>query len=107
MKADQTLRLDIDGHTDNVGSDENNQILSEKRANSVKEYLVKRGVSEDRLKATGYGEEKPVEDNATAAGRAKTVSYTHLDVYKRQLLPTRKNGMIKNCFKIGMLPVKR
>ncbi len=71
MKADQTLRLDIDGHTDNVGSDENNQILSEKRANSVKEYLVKRGVSEDRLKATGYGEEKPVEDNATAAGRAK------------------------------------
>ena len=71
MKEDASLMLDIDGHTDSQGSDASNQILSEKRANSVKEYLEKKGVESSRLKATGYGEEKPIADNKTAAGRAK------------------------------------
>ncbi len=71
MKADETLMIDIDGHTDDVGSDESNQELSEKRANSVKEYLVGKGIDASRMTATGYGEAKPVEDNKTAAGRAK------------------------------------
>ncbi len=71
MKADATLMLDIDGHTDDVGSDESNHTLSHNRAKSVKDYLVKKGIDESRLKTTGYGEEKPVADNTTAAGRAK------------------------------------
>ncbi len=64
-------RLDIDGHTDNVGADDFNQKLSESRANAVKAYLVSKGVDESRLLATGYGESKPVADNKTAAGRQK------------------------------------
>lgn len=71
MKADASLMLDIDGHTDAVGSDESNQVLSENRANSVKEYLISKGIDASRLIATGYGETKPVADNDTAAGRAK------------------------------------
>lgn len=71
MKADETLNLDIDGHTDSQGSDELNQTLSDNRAKAVKDYLVSKGISESRLKSTGYGESKPVADNATAAGRAK------------------------------------
>ena len=71
MKADESLMLDIDGHTDEVGSNENNQTLSDNRAGSVREYLISRGVGEARMKSTGYGEEKPIADNKTAAGRAK------------------------------------
>ena len=71
MKEDETLMLDIDGHTDDVGTNENNQVLSENRAGSVRTYLVSKGVAESRMKSTGYGEDKPVADNKTAAGRAK------------------------------------
>ncbi len=71
MAADESLMLDIDGHTDEVGTNESNQTLSENRAGSVREYLISKGVTETRMKSTGYGEEKPVADNKTAAGRAK------------------------------------
>ena len=71
LKSDPALKLVIDGHTDDVGSDESNQKLSEDRAASVKEYLVKRGIDESRLISNGYGETKPVADNNTAAGRQK------------------------------------
>ena len=71
MKADESLMIDIDGHTDSQGSDESNQVLSDNRAGSVKNYLTSKGVEETRLKSAGYGETKPVADNATAAGRAK------------------------------------
>ncbi len=71
MKADESLMVDIDGHTDAVGSDESNQVLSDNRAGAVKEYLIKQGVAETRLKSAGYGETKPIADNKTAAGRAK------------------------------------
>ncbi|RYF80826.1 MAG: OmpA family protein, partial [Chitinophagaceae bacterium] len=57
--------------TDDVGTSESNQTLSDNRAKAVKDYLVKQGVAESRLLSTGYGEEKPVADNKTAAGRAK------------------------------------
>jgi OmpA-OmpF porin, OOP family len=71
MKADETLMLDIDGHTDSQGSDEYNQKLSEERADAVRQYLIGRGIGDTRLKSTGYGESKPVADNNTAAGRQK------------------------------------
>jgi outer membrane protein OmpA-like peptidoglycan-associated protein len=71
MKADPSLMIDIDGHTDSQGSDEYNHTLSHNRAKSVSDYLVSKGIEESRLKSTGYGESKPVADNATAAGRAK------------------------------------
>jgi outer membrane protein OmpA-like peptidoglycan-associated protein len=63
------LKLEVEGHTDNVGSDEYNQRLSEQRANSVRDYLVSQGVSADSVTALGLGKTRPVTDNNTAAGR--------------------------------------
>jgi len=71
IKDNPGINLTIDGHTDDVGKDESNQILSENRANAVKKYLISKGVEESRLTATGYGETKPIADNKTAAGRQK------------------------------------
>jgi len=65
------IKVAIEGYTDNTGKPETNQKLSEKRANSVKTYLVSKGISADRLTTAGFGSEQPVEDNSTAAGRAK------------------------------------
>jgi OOP family OmpA-OmpF porin len=69
MKDNPELKLAIDGHTDNVGSDALNQSLSDRRAASVRDYLIKQGVEESRITSTGYGESKPVATNNTAAGR--------------------------------------
>ncbi|MGK2863565.1 MAG: OmpA family protein [Chitinophagaceae bacterium] len=71
MKADQDLKLAIDGHTDNVGRDEFNQKLSENRAASVKTYLIKQGIDVSRIISSGHGESEPIGDNNTAAGRQK------------------------------------
>lgn len=71
MKDNPSYKIAVDGHTDNTGSDELNQKLSESRANSVKKYLVDNGVEESKITATGYGETVPIEDNKTAAGRTK------------------------------------
>lgn len=61
--------IQIEGHTDTVGVPEKNKELSQDRAESVKAYLVKKGVAENRLRAVGFGQEKPVETNDTPAGR--------------------------------------
>ena len=63
------LRLEIEGHTDNIGSDEFNQILSEKRAATVRDYLLTSGVPIDNIIARGLGKTRPIADNATASGR--------------------------------------
>jgi len=63
------LRLQIEGHTDSIGSDEYNQQLSEKRANSVKGYLISSGVPPNDVSAVGLGKANPVADNNTAQGR--------------------------------------
>ncbi len=63
------LTIQIAGHTDSYGSDAANQILSERRAQSVVDYLAARDVSPSRLIAVGYGETRPVADNATEQGR--------------------------------------
>ena len=61
----------LEGHTDSVGTDAYNQRLSERRANAVREVLVNQyGVEAGRVDAVGYGESRPVADNATDAGRA-------------------------------------
>ena len=69
MQDNPEMKLDIDGHTDNVGTEEKNQILSDNRANAVKAYLVKKGIDESRITSTGHGELEPIADNKTAAGR--------------------------------------
>lgn len=59
----------IEGYTDSMGSEESNQLLSERRADSVKRYLIGRGIGSNRLNATGRGENAPVADNESLAGR--------------------------------------
>jgi outer membrane protein OmpA-like peptidoglycan-associated protein len=63
------LRLEAEGHTDSVGSDEFNQQLSEKRASTVRDFLVEQGLSPEVLGAHGFGKTMPVASNDTAAGR--------------------------------------
>jgi len=63
------LKLDVEGHTDAIGSDEYNQKLSEERASSVRGYLVSQGLKPDSISATGLGKANPVADNSTAKGR--------------------------------------
>ncbi|MEW6647669.1 MAG: OmpA family protein [Pseudomonadota bacterium] len=62
--------IEVAGHTDNTGAAAFNQTLSERRAQSVKRYLVEQGVNGDRISTTGYGMNRPIADNTTAAGRA-------------------------------------
>ncbi len=63
--------IEVDGYTDNQGKDDKNRDLSQKRANSVAEYLVSRGVAKDRVKAVGKGSDSPVSDNTSTEGRAQ------------------------------------
>ncbi len=65
------IKVNVEGHTDSVGSDAYNQGLSERRTKSVVDYLVGKGIDAGRLMATGYGESRPVATNDTAEGRAQ------------------------------------
>ncbi len=71
LKENSALMLDIEGHTDNSGQADKNQILSENRAKAVVDYLVKQGIEESRLTSAGFGQDQPIADNNTAAGKAK------------------------------------
>jgi outer membrane protein OmpA-like peptidoglycan-associated protein len=75
------VKVEIGGYTDSVGSEAHNLSLSKARAQSVLDYLVKRGIDSSRLVAKGYGETDPIADNGSAAGRAKNrrVELTRID----------------------------
>jgi len=64
-----SLKLEVEGHTDSVGTDEYNMELSENRANSVRDYLGQQGINTSSIAARGFGESQPVASNDTAAGR--------------------------------------
>jgi outer membrane protein OmpA-like peptidoglycan-associated protein len=70
LRENPTITTEISGHTDNIGNDKDNLLLSERRAQAVVKYLVDNGIPAERLQAKGYGETKPVEDNNSEAGRA-------------------------------------
>ena len=65
------LKVEIDGYTDNIGDDRSNQVLSEQRANSVKEFLISEGCDASLLTIIGFGKTKPVASNENENGRAK------------------------------------
>ena len=69
LRSHPDLKIEVDGHTDSVGSDDYNQRLSERRAESVRAGLVQQGVNRDVVGTVGFGESKPVATNGTAAGR--------------------------------------
>lgn len=69
LKENADIKITVAGHTDNTGSASLNQKLSEKRAASVKAYMVGKGIAADRITSVGYGQDKPLADNNTAEGR--------------------------------------
>ncbi len=71
LKGNSGFNVEIAGHTDNVGTPASNKTLSEQRALSVVKYLVDHGIGAERLSGVGYGDTKPVADNATAEGKAQ------------------------------------
>ena len=64
LREDATLRIQVEGHTCNIGTAEYNLALGDRRATAVRDYLTSRGVTADRLTTVSYGEERPKHDNA-------------------------------------------
>ncbi|MFB6305734.1 MAG: OmpA family protein [Flavobacteriales bacterium] len=71
LEKNPNIKIQLSGHTDKVGKEKDNQILSENRAQSVVDYLIKNGIDKNRLTAKGFGEKKPIATNETEKGRAK------------------------------------
>lgn len=71
LQANPNVKIEIGGHTDNVGNDQANQVLSENRAKAVAEYLIKKGIDPSKVTYKGYGEIAPIDSNDTESGRAR------------------------------------
>ncbi len=71
LTLNKSVHIEVSGHTDNVGTNQSNQVLSENRAKSVYQYLVTNGIQADRLSFKGYGETQPVAANDTDEGRSR------------------------------------
>jgi len=71
LLAYPNLKLQVEGYTDNIGTDQYNQKLSEQRAGAVREFLVSQSVADNNISAAGYGKNDPIADNSTNAGRAQ------------------------------------
>jgi OOP family OmpA-OmpF porin len=71
LKSSPDLKLNVEGHTDNVGNPKSNKTLSEERAKSVIAEIIKQGVDAKRLSPVGFGQDKPIADNKTEEGKAK------------------------------------
>ncbi len=71
LEDNPRFNVDISGHTDSTGTAEKNRTLSQDRANAVKAYLIKNNTDEGRITTEGFGSDKPIANNKTAAGRSK------------------------------------
>jgi Outer membrane protein and related peptidoglycan-associated (lipo)proteins len=71
LKWKENEKVEIGGHTDNVGNGTDNLKLSQQRAESIRQYLLKRGIHPTRVVAKGYGASQPVDDNSTDEGRQR------------------------------------
>jgi hypothetical protein len=71
LKEQINIKIEIAGHTDSIGDNNANIILSDNRAKSVKSYLVRNGILKSRIKCVGYGEKQPITNNSTKDGREK------------------------------------
>jgi OmpA-OmpF porin, OOP family len=80
-------KLEVQGHTDDTGNKQRNRVLSQGRADAVKKALVRRGVLEKKLDAKGYGQEQPIGDNTTEAGRAKNRRVQFAILKKKETKP--------------------
>ncbi len=69
LRLNSKIRIVIEGHTDNSGNPQNNQLLSENRASEVAKYLIEKGVTKERIQTHGYGDTKPIDRNDTESGK--------------------------------------
>jgi outer membrane protein OmpA-like peptidoglycan-associated protein len=90
--AEHSIR--IEGHTDSLGDGAANQQLSERRAHAVRDALLARGIDAARIVAVGYGETRPIADNATAAGREKN---RRIEIVLSDAQATIDNGVAHNA----------
>jgi OOP family OmpA-OmpF porin len=98
MKVDPTVKVVIEGYTDNLGNDEYNQKLSEKRAKAVRQYLISKfGIDGSRLTAVGYGKAKPIAGNDTEEGRQKNRRVQAL--FETQMIANKSVTMPKDAKK--------
>ena len=70
LKTNQDLKIELGGHTDNVGTEINNLKLSQRRAQACYDYLLSKGISPNTMNAGGFGESNPIADNSTPEGRS-------------------------------------
>ncbi len=70
LENKNSLKIEVGGHTDDNGSEASNLVLSQNRADAVKQYLVKKGIQADRIQTKGYGESEPIADNGNENGKA-------------------------------------
>lgn len=85
-------KLEVQGHTDDTGNKQRNKVLSQGRADAVKKALVRRGVIEKKLDAKGYGQDQPLGDNTTEAGRAKNRRVQFTILQKKETKPVDPAG---------------
>jgi peptidoglycan-associated lipoprotein len=71
LQANPTINVTIEGHCDSIGTQQYNLALGERRASSARDYLISRGIAASRLRTVSYGEDRPIDTNETAAGRAR------------------------------------
>lgn len=71
MNENTKLEIEVQGHTDNIGSNERNKVVSQERANSVMNYLLSKGIAKERIHAVGFGKSNPITANDTEENRAK------------------------------------
>ncbi len=90
LRSNMKLRVSIEGHTDNRGKASYNRELSKKRADSVKRYLVSKGIAEDRLETAGWGPDKPIADNKRSSGRAMNRRVEFNIIQQRQEVVTEE-----------------
>lgn len=92
LKQFPNTDVTVVGYTDNTGTEQLNQTLSEQRAESVVKYLESQGISADRLKAVGMGENDPIASNSTAAGRAQNRRVEMFITADQQMIKNAQNG---------------
>jgi len=81
LRSQPVHQIEIAGHTDNLGTEDYNRNLSQRRAETVKRYFITQGIAEDHLIAQGYGSSLPIADNATAEGRQRN-RRTEIIIYR-------------------------
>ncbi|WP_437997872.1 OmpA family protein [Sorangium sp. So ce185] len=88
----EIVLIEIQGHTDDRGTDEHNRVLSQNRANSVMAALVRRGIDSTRLTAQGYGRDQPLDNNATEEGRQRNRRVQFIIIKKAAYKPQVETG---------------